>query len=263
MPWLVLIFVFIILKFPTSALAYQPILEPSRVSTPTSSSLAKDIFAASIPVGDPTNASMAIFGKLTTKHEVDMYVFGPRSNTSIPIELTVPARKELIPFRPVLIVIAKGLNETGGGDVPFALPLSYDSLVIPSPREYDRAKVFDTFAFDQFFSGTKKTIDASARSLYFVAVWEPNGYVGPYKLIIGEKNYWSGSVSDSAPKFYINSLVFDDSVETDENESLPADWEKKQFINQKNPYQTVDSKLRLGFDILRFYIFRLGQVLAL
>jgi len=176
------IILLIILAFAFVAKAYQRVIESSNTQTVDS----KNIAANATSLSDPTFASLAVYGNLSTPKEIDVYSFIPQLSESIPIEVLVPSRPSNEDFRPALVIIGKDIAETPNNSLPFNLPEGYKARVLYAP-EGSREIFYESFSLERLYRGREEKITVNAGQTYFVVIFEPNNHTGDYSLGLGIK----------------------------------------------------------------------------
>ena len=203
-------YIFLALFFFSSAIftptfAHQPVFE-ARTNQGTKTSDPYELYGTAQLLGDPLFASYAVYGKLTSPDVIDMYVFTPQTEDTIPVELLVPAKTSLASFRPTLVIIGKYLNGAKTSSL-LPLPIGFESLAISSPSV--RSTIYEPWSFQKFYSGDKQDLHVFGGGIYYLAVLEPNGQTGNYVIGVGTKENFSSSVKDTATPVNANSLVFE------------------------------------------------------
>ncbi len=251
-------YLLILIFFPLANLhpvfAHQPVFE-ARANAGTKSSDPYELYGTAQLLGDPLFASYAVYGKLDSTDAIDMYVFTPQAEDTIPIELLVPAKQGLANFNPTLIIIGKYLNGAKTSSL-LPLPIGFESLTLSTPST--RSIVYEPWSFQKFYSGDKQDLHVFGGGAYYLAVFEPNGQPGNYALGVGTKENFSSSVKDTATPVDVNTLVFEGVAPR--QPSTPTLSEKQLVTEQKTPFQTLDSKLRLWVDLFFFYINRIPDI---
>jgi hypothetical protein len=136
---------------------------------------------AIIDLRDPTVQSVAVYGRLSTPDEVDLYRFSAATEQEIPVEALVPIRRGSEFFRPAVAFLTKGGDEL---EVPFEVPDGYGGLIIPAP-EGTRPTFFEPFSLERMYHGTEQKVSVKPGTVYYLAVFDPNSYMGDYSLGIG------------------------------------------------------------------------------
>ena len=112
--------------------AHNPILEPAEPQQTTQANL-----ALAVPIGDPTFASAAIYGRLGRPDEVDIYRFTPSKSEPLPFDALVPVRSSLSEFRPTVALIAYGLGVQAQEDFPVHLPKGYGAIFVTAYKSME------------------------------------------------------------------------------------------------------------------------------
>lgn len=176
-----------LLALAITARAHQPVLEDqlrnARRTAPCS-----DHFQEAMPIADPTQASLAIFGRLGWPDEVDLYTFIPTKSESIPVEALVPAQQSNQRFRPTIAIIGRGIAPQQQAELPaelpFKLPENLRAQVI-KPPEGNRGVFFERRMFERFYRGNEQQVRLTAGQPYYIALYDPNHFTGSYSLSLG------------------------------------------------------------------------------
>lgn len=243
--------IFFSLATPHPISAHQPIFE-TRTNQGTKTSDPYELYNSAMTLGDPLFSSYAIYGKLTSPDAIDMYVFTPQAEDTIPVALLIPAKQSLVNFNPTLIIIGKYLNGVKTSSF-LPLPIGFESLTVSSPSP--RSTIYEPWSFQKFYSGDTQNLHIFGGGTYYLAVFEPNGQLGEYVLGVGTKENFSSSVKDTGTPVDVNTLAFEGVPSRQAN--TPSPFEKQLLAEQKTPFQTLDSKLRLWGDLFFFYVNRL------
>jgi hypothetical protein len=253
---------FCVFLLPHRAYAYQPVVENRPdviISTP------QDLYELAMKTGDPTFAAYAIFGSLKQPGEVDMYVFITAKDDTIPLEVDVPAKNQYAGLRPTAVLIGPYVSQNKNAALPFAIPLEKTVLVVPSPEDA-RMRTFDLMSLSWYFEGTRAMIPVASGEIYYLAVFDPAGATGEYIVKLGATENFSQSVMSTVPVVEPGSLVFDTTRPEDRQRALDdqmfrAQMAKQWFFVQKTPFETLDSRIKLFFDLVGFYILRIPSFL--
>src|SRR5262249_22939755 len=91
-----------------------------------------------LTISDPTLGSLAIYGRLESPNEIDLYGFVPSKSESIPIEAMVPVREFNYNFRPAVAVIGRDIAPSEASNsasiLPLTLPEGFQARVITPPE---------------------------------------------------------------------------------------------------------------------------------
>lgn len=183
-----------LLALAITARAHQPLLEDqlrnARRTAPCS-----DYFQEAVPISDPTQASLAIFGRLGWPNEVDLYTFTPAKSASIPIEALVPARQSNQYFRPAIIIIGNDIVPQQASmlpaEIPLRLPGNFHAQVI-RPPEGKRSVFFEKRMLENFYRGNQQQVRLTAGRPYYIALYDPNHFTGSYSLSLGSVENFNG-----------------------------------------------------------------------
>ena len=252
------LFVLSVAVFPRLAYAYQPVMEnrPNVViSTPV------DLYEFAMPTGDPTFASYAIFGSLQAPGEVDMYVFVAAKDESIPVGLDVPAKTQFSRLRPTVVLIGPYLSQEDPGSLPFEIPLGKSVLPILS-TDSTRMRTFDLMSLSWYYEGTHTKASVTSGEIYYLAVFDPSGATGDYVVKLGSTENFSRSVMSTVPIIEPGSLVFEttrpeDLQRAQEDASFRTQTAKQWFFTRETPFENLDSRIKLFFDLAGFYVLRI------
>lgn len=239
--------------------ARQPILESrNQVALGTE---AKEIYLSAQPIVDPTLATLGIFGKIDKSDEIDLYVFRPLKDDTIPFEVRIPSRSSLKNFRPTLFIIGKNLPPSSGGDYPVSVPLPLDVYDIPSPTT-PRTPYFDMEGLGMYYKGILQNIPLTANTVYYLALVDPYGRTGPYAIYLGRETPGATNVELTAPVIDPETIILDTS-EARNSRTLegPSTFEKQFFGDRTSPFQNWDSKFRLWADRIRFILYQITHLL--
>jgi hypothetical protein len=173
----------IVLSAASAARAHRPVLERSLHPGNTLESAAQ--------LADPTQASQAVYGRLSSPSEVDFYKFNASKPDAIPFEALVPVRPSDREFRPWLVVIGKSIAATPDVQIPFALPEGYQAHVIRPPAA--RAYFYEPYSLEYLYRGTEEKLQLAEGETYYVAVFDPEHRVGDYSLGLGSVENFEGA----------------------------------------------------------------------
>ncbi len=139
-------------------------------------------------ISDPTLGSLAIYGRLESPNEVDLYGFVPSRSESIPIEAMVPVRQFNYNFRPTVVIIGRDIAPSepsnSQASLPFTLPEGFRARVI-MPPEGERGAFFEKRTLERLYHGNAQLIQLTAGQPYYIALFDPNHFTGSYSLGLG------------------------------------------------------------------------------
>jgi hypothetical protein len=192
-----LISVCLLLALVTYARAHLPTLEDQFKTPPQVApcdSFSQFTHQAST-ITDPTLASLAIFGRLESPNEVDLYAFAPAKSESIPAEAMVPAQQFNYNFRPAVIIIGRDITPSEQSNsppnLPIALPDGFKARVI-MPPEGARSSFIERLTLERLYRGNEQRIQLTAGQPYYIAVYDPNHFTGSYSLCLGTADNLNG-----------------------------------------------------------------------
>ncbi len=230
------------------ASAHQPIME-IRTKDVTPASDPYDVYGSAMALGDPTFASYAVSGTLGPD-SVDIYSFMAQHEDTIPIELLVPAKSRFAAFRPTLMVVGKYVANGIKTPSIIPIPLGFESITVPAPPA--RTTFYEPWSLTTFYHGEKQNVHILGGETYYLAVFDPNNQGGTYVISVGTKENFSGSVKDTAVPVDANNFVFEN-FPTRPRGAAPSIEERQLFPEQKTPFETLDSNIRLWADLFFFY----------
>lgn len=167
----------------SAAQAHRPLLERSLRPGGTWETAAQ--------LADPTLASQAVYGRLSSPSEVDFYKFTSSKADAIPFEALVPVRPSDREFRPWLVVIGKSIAATPDAQIPFALPEGYQAHVIRPPAA--RTYFYEPYSLEYLYHGTEEKLQLAEGETYYVAIFDPEHHVGDYSLGLGSVENFEGA----------------------------------------------------------------------
>ena len=140
-------------------------------------------------VDDPT-ISTALYATLESADDVDYYTFDGKRGQEILLELTIPQIEGQDEFAPSMALMGPGLS---AGDLPGRViqPEETGSLLIPPPPGA-APTFFEPFSRTSYWERQEQRITLPSDGRYVVAVWHPDGQVGRYTFVIGDKERLGG-----------------------------------------------------------------------
>jgi hypothetical protein len=176
----------LVLGSSAHAFAHNPILEP-----PEPQQTAQANLALAVPIGDPTLASAAIYGRLGQPDEVDIYRFTPSKSDQLPFDALVPVRSSLSDFRPMVALIAFGLGVRTQEGLPVPLPEGYGAIFVTDYKSAPRSAFFEPYSMERYWKSGTRTVELPAGVPAYIAVFEPTGQTGEYVLGAGSVENFS------------------------------------------------------------------------
>ena len=158
----------------------------------------KDIVAAAPwRIDDPT-ISTVVYATLDSQRDVDYYVFDGKKGQRILFEITIPQIEGQDDFAPTLALMGPGLP---AGTLPSQVtqPSRTGAQVIaPSPGPAD--SFYEPFSRTSYWERQSQRITLPAKGRYVVAVWHPQGELGRYGFVIGDKERPGGELFNLGKK---------------------------------------------------------------
>lgn len=135
-------------------------------------------------VDDPT-ISTALYATLESADDVDYYTFEGKRGQEILLELTIPQIEGQDEFAPSMALMGPGLPADA---LPGRViqPEETGTLRIPAPPG-PAPTFFEPFSRTSYWERQEQRIALPSDGRYVVAVWHPEGQVGRYTFVIGDK----------------------------------------------------------------------------
>lgn len=165
----------------SSALAHQPYFEE------------KDIEAGDPWVIDDPSISTALYATLESRGDVDYFSFEGLAREVILLELTIPQIDGHENFAPSMALMGSGLPDV---DLPeqVTVPEGAGVLVI-GPPPGPATTFYEPFSRTSYWERQEQRVTLPEGGQYVVAVWHPDGEVGRYTFVIGEKEKLGGDLA--------------------------------------------------------------------
>jgi hypothetical protein len=173
---------------PLPASAQRPVIEKDASVKPAAS--ASQLYEQADEVPDPTVASIAVYGRIATTSEVDLYTFTASGSATIPIEALVPVTNNS-DLRPAVIVLGQTISPTQQEQLPLPVPDGYQARVI-APPQGERSVFTDRLSLESFYRGAQEWVAVEAGQRYYIAVYEPAHNTGGYSLRMGAVQSFRG-----------------------------------------------------------------------
>lgn len=140
-------------------------------------------------VDDPT-ISTAIYATLESATDVDYFTFEGQAGQVILLALTIPQIEGQADFAPTLALMGSGLPEA---DLPGRVirPDDVGALEI-APAPGPAPTFFEPFSRTSYWDRQEERVSLPADGRYVVAVWHPEGQVGRYVFVVGDKERLGG-----------------------------------------------------------------------
>jgi len=140
-------------------------------------------------VQDPS-ISTAIYATLESSQDVDYFAFEGLEQEVVLLQLTIPQIEGQDDFAPTMALIGPGLPAAGLPE-RVAVPDGAGMMVIEPPPGPANT-FFEPFSRTSYWERQEKRVTLPAGGRYVVAVWHPDGEVGRYTFVIGEKERLGG-----------------------------------------------------------------------
>lgn len=173
----------LVLLLAAAALAHRPVLERALAPGNTVEGAAQ--------LADPTAASQAVYGSISSPGEVDFYKFTAGKADAIPFEALVPVRPSNRDFRPWVAVLGRGVAPTPDVQLPFEAPEGLHAHVIRPPAA--RSYLYEPYSQERLYRGAEEKIQLAQGETYYVAVFDPERRTGTYSLGLGAAESFEGA----------------------------------------------------------------------
>ena len=152
----------------------------------------KDIVAAAPwRIDDPT-ISTVVYATLDSKQDVDYYAFDGKKGQRILLEITIPQIEGQDDFAPTLALMGPGLS---AGRLPGQVerPAKAGAQVLAPPTG-PADSFYEPFSRTSYWERQSQRVTLPANGRYVVAVWHPQGELGRYGFVIGDKERPGGEL---------------------------------------------------------------------
>jgi hypothetical protein len=153
----------------------------------------KDITAAAPwPLDDPT-ISTVVYATLENGSDVDYFAFEGRAGQRILLEMVIPQIVGQENFAPIMALLGPGLPAAA---LPAMVerPAGSGALLLPPPSG-PASTFFEPFSRTSYWERQSQRVTLPADGRYLVAVWHPEGEVGRYGFVIGDKERPGGDLA--------------------------------------------------------------------
>jgi len=141
-------------------------------------------------VPDPVGKSRAYYSWFKVPGELDVFQINVSEPTTIYAQAIVPACQGLENLLPAFAVVGPGLPPPVV-EVPFPIPPGYGAWVVGNvPLGAPREVFYEPFGDQEYFDGPEFSQEVYETGTYYVVFWDPNGFVGDYVAVIGDKEIW-------------------------------------------------------------------------
>jgi hypothetical protein len=165
----------------STALAHQPYFED------------KDLEAGNPWEIEDPSISTALYATLDSGGDVDYFSFEGLAREGIWLKLTIPQIEGQEGFAPTMALVGPGLPDADLPDA-VAVPEGAGALVIEPPPG-PSATFYEPFSRTSYWEQQEQRVALPAGGRYLVAVWHPDGEVGRYTFVIGEKEKLGGDLA--------------------------------------------------------------------
>jgi hypothetical protein len=170
----------------TPALAHQPYFEEEDIR-------AEDPWK----IKDPT-ISTALYATLEWPDDVDYYAFEGLEREVILLQLTIPQIEGQEEFAPTMALIGPGLPDAGLNldGLPASVPVPEGmGAVIIEPPPGPAPTFYEPFSRTSYWERQEQRVTLPTGGQYVVVVWHPDGELGRYTFVIGEKEKLGGDLA--------------------------------------------------------------------
>ncbi|MDH4136257.1 MAG: glycerol-3-phosphate acyltransferase [Anaerolineae bacterium] len=140
-------------------------------------------------VDDPT-ISTAIYATLESATDVDYFTFEGQAGQVILLALTIPQIEGQADFAPTLALMGPGLPKA---DLPDHVIRPEDAGALEiAPSLGPAPTFFEPFSRTSYWDRQEEHVTLPSDGRYVVAVWHPEGQVGRYVFVVGDKELPGG-----------------------------------------------------------------------
>ncbi len=188
-----------------AALAHQPFFEDTDTTASTP-----------MMVSDP-EISTALFGTLERPGDVDFFAFSVSARQTVEIGMTIPQIEGQDRFAPYIGVVAAGLEGDSTSGLPTdALPLVAGQEGAVLLEATDATIFFEPFSRTAYWQRQRRRITFPVQGEVKVVVWDPQGSVGRYTLVVGQREVRGGDPAFARKlKAYWTPVTLQPSAESD------------------------------------------------
>jgi hypothetical protein len=143
-------------------------------------------------IKDPS-ISTALYATLDSQNDVDYFSFEGLAREVILLEITIPQIEGQGDFAPTLALMGPGLPEA---DLPdeVIVPEGAGALIIEPPSG-PAPTFYEPFSRTSYWERQEQRVTLPTGGQYTVAIWHPDGRVGRYTFVIGEKEVLGGDLA--------------------------------------------------------------------
>jgi hypothetical protein len=141
------------------------------------------------PIDDPT-ISTALYATLESAQDVDYYTFQGQAGQTVLLALTIPQIEGQDLFAPTMALLGP---ELPAADLPRQVnrPQGSGALVL-APVPGPAPTFFEPFSRTSYWDRQEERVSLPADGRYTVAVWHPDGEVGRYVFVVGDRELPGG-----------------------------------------------------------------------
>ena len=196
------------------AFAHQPYFEEQDIE-----------FSQPWPIADPT-VSTVVYATLDSPADVDYFAFEGEAGQNILLEITIPQIEGQEEFAPTMALFGPGLP--AATEIPTAVqraPAAGALEIAPEPGPAE--EFYEPFSRTSYWERQSTRASLPESGQYVVAIWHPDGEVGRYGFVIGDKERLGGDLLGLATKMRSYWTPYEyqgsetpaspESVETDSN----------------------------------------------
>lgn len=152
----------------------------------------KDIVAAAPWQVDNPTISTVVYATLDSQRDVDYYAFEGTKGQRILLEITIPQIVGQDDFAPTLALMGPGLS---AGKLPSQVerPVKAGAQILAPPTG-PADSFYEPFSRTSYWQRQSQRVTLPANGRYVVAVWHPQGELGRYGFVIGDKERPGGEL---------------------------------------------------------------------
>jgi len=163
---------------PGHAEAHQPYFEDSEFT-----------YSAPWPVPDAT-ISTAVYGTLSSATDVDYFTFEGYAGQSVLLAMSIPQIQGQDYFAPSIALMGADL---AANSLPNQIqsPAGHGAVIVADPGG-EAPTFFEPFSRTRYWRRQRQYVNLPTAGTYLVAVWSPNGALGRYTFVIGDREVRGG-----------------------------------------------------------------------
>lgn len=200
----------LVLAAPSSA--HQPFFEEEDI-----------VFSGPWRISDPT-VSTVVYATLDSGNDVDYFAFDGQAGDRILLEITIPQIEGQDAFAPTMALMGPGLD-TAPLPPRVERPKGEAGVLEIAPEPGPAETFYEPFSRTSYWERQSVRVTLPESGSYAVAVWHPDGQVGRYGFVIGDKEQLGGDLIGMVTKF----PAYWTPVETEADESAATDAPRRTF----------------------------------